>query len=89
MLAHRFGKREKDYNHGTGHGVGCFLNVHEGPFSISRRHGQTVIQKGMVTSVEPGFYLENAYGIRIENLVEVAEASEGYLKIYKFNPCPY
>lgn len=81
-------QESKDYNHGTGHGVGCFLNVHEGPFSISRRHGQTGMQKGMVTSIEPGFYLENAYGIRIENLVEVAEASEGYLKFANLTLVP-
>ncbi len=61
-----------DYGHGTGHGVGFFLNVHEGPHGI-RRHasgsGMIPIQPGMTTSIEPGFYLEGAYGIRIENLV--------------------
>ena len=64
-------KQGKDYAHGTGHGVGFFLNVHEGPQSISSRSSQTPLQEGMIVSIEPGFYKENAYGIRIENLVEI------------------
>ena len=67
-------QRGKDYNHGTGHGVGFFLNVHEGPQNISSRSSQTPFQPGMVTSVEPGYYKENCYGIRIENLVETIDA---------------
>jgi Xaa-Pro aminopeptidase len=59
-----------DYDHGTGHGVGSYLSVHEGPQSISRR-GEAVLEAGMIISNEPGFYLEGAYGIRIENLVLV------------------
>ena len=59
-----------DYPHGTGHGVGCCLGVHEGPANISKR-GHVVIEEGMVLSNEPGFYLEGEYGIRIENLVIV------------------
>lgn len=59
-----------DFDHGTGHGVGSYLSVHEGPQSISRR-GDVVLQPGMVISNEPGFYKEGAYGIRIENLVLV------------------
>lgn len=59
-----------DYDHGTGHGVGSFLSVHEGPQSISRAGG-FVLEPGMVLSNEPGFYKEGGYGIRIENLVLV------------------
>ena len=65
----------KDYNHGTGHGVGCFLNVHEGPQRISRSNGAYPLAAGMITSVEPGYYEENRYGIRIENLVEITDAA--------------
>ena len=57
-----------DYDHGTGHGVGCFLNVHEGPQNISQR-GREAFRPGMITSNEPGYYLEGQYGIRIENLI--------------------
>ncbi|WP_333795506.1 aminopeptidase P family protein [Hyphomicrobium sp.] len=59
-----------DYDHGTGHGVGSYLSVHEGPQSISRA-GMAVIEPGMIISNEPGYYKEGAYGIRIENLVLV------------------
>jgi len=57
-----------DYRHGTGHGVGFFLNVHEGPQSISKNNN-VQLKEGMILSNEPGFYLENKFGIRIENLV--------------------
>ena len=59
-----------DYRHGTGHGVGFFLNVHEGPQSISK-HNYIKLEEGMIVSNEPGYYLENKFGIRIENLVFV------------------
>jgi Xaa-Pro aminopeptidase len=58
-----------NYMHGTGHGVGFFLNVHEGPQSIRMEYNPTQLQPGMITSNEPGLYRANAYGIRIENLV--------------------
>ncbi len=62
-----------DYNHGTGHGVGYLLNVHEGPnhIGLKDRNGGmgTVFEPGMITSDEPGLYLEGEYGIRLENLV--------------------
>ena len=60
-----------NYGHGTGHGVGYFLNVHEGPQGISVNPGRAdvALQPGMITSNEPGFYREGAYGIRIENLI--------------------
>ncbi len=59
-----------DYAHGTGHGVGFFLNVHEGPQSITKIN-KIKIKKGMILSNEPGYYKKNSYGIRIENLVYV------------------
>ncbi|KAI4349980.1 hypothetical protein L6164_010513 [Bauhinia variegata] len=63
-----------DYRHGTGHGVGAALNVHEGPQSISYRFGNfTPLQKGMVVSNEPGYYEDHAFGIRIENLLYVKD----------------
>ncbi len=64
-----------DYDHGTGHGVGSYLSVHEGPQSISRR-GQVALQPGMIISNEPGYYKERAFGIRIENLVLVQAAKK-------------
>jgi Xaa-Pro aminopeptidase len=60
-----------DYDHGTGHGVGCYLNVHEGPQRISKQPNRTSLQPGMLVSNEPGYYRAGAYGIRIENLVLV------------------
>jgi Xaa-Pro aminopeptidase len=67
-----------DYAHGTGHGVGSFLSVHEGPQGISKRAMEPLLQ-GMILSNEPGFYKTGAYGIRIENLilVEAAQKPEG------------
>ncbi|XP_010426246.1 PREDICTED: probable Xaa-Pro aminopeptidase P isoform X2 [Camelina sativa] len=64
-----------DYRHGTGHGVGAALNVHEGPQSISFRYGNmTPLQNGMIVSNEPGYYEDHAFGIRIENLLHVRDA---------------
>jgi Xaa-Pro aminopeptidase len=60
----------KNFSHGTGHGVGSYLNVHEGPVSLSPRCAKP-LQAGLVLSNEPGFYAEGEYGIRIENLVSV------------------
>ena len=59
-----------DYAHGTGHGVGFFLNVHEGPQSISK-YNEVKLKEGMILSNEPGYYRENKFGIRIENLVYI------------------
>ena len=61
-----------NYAHGTGHGVGFFLNVHEGPQAISFNN-KIKLEKGMILSNEPGFYLNNKYGIRIENLIYIDE----------------
>jgi Xaa-Pro aminopeptidase len=69
-----------DYDHGTGHGVGSYLSVHEGPAGISRASRPVALQKGMILSNEPGFYLEGAYGIRQENLVLVQQADFGAQK---------
>ena len=62
-----------DYDHGTGHGVGYYLGVHEGPQHISKLPSDVPLQLGMVLSNEPGYYKPGAYGIRIENLVTVAQ----------------
>ncbi|WP_108396543.1 aminopeptidase P family protein [Devosia submarina] len=63
------------YNHGTGHGVGAFLGVHEGPVGISSRY-TTPFEVGNVVSNEPGYYKEGEYGIRIENLITVVESGK-------------
>ena len=69
IRARKFLKKEGlDYAHGTGHGVGFFLNVHEGPQSISK-YNSVKIEKGMILSNEPGYYKKNYFGIRIENLI--------------------
>jgi Xaa-Pro aminopeptidase len=62
-----------DYDHGTGHGVGVYLNVHEGPQRLSRRGGEAVLEPGMILSNEPGYYVAGRFGIRTENLVAVTE----------------
>jgi Xaa-Pro aminopeptidase len=63
-----------DYGHGTGHGVGCFLNVHEGPNGISKAYTEAM-KLHTVNSIEPGYYVPNWGGIRLENLAVVAEAN--------------
>lgn len=63
-----------DFDHGTGHGVGCFLNVHEGPQWISKSGSGIALQPGMILSNEPGYYKPDDFGIRIENLVLVTES---------------
>lgn len=62
-----------DYDHGTGHGVGSYLGVHEGPQRISKSPSTVALKPGMILSNEPGYYKEGAYGIRIENLEVVTE----------------
>jgi Xaa-Pro aminopeptidase len=63
----------QDYDHGTGHGVGAFLSVHEGPQRLSRL-SEVPLEPGMILSNEPGYYREGAFGIRIENLIVVQPA---------------
>jgi Xaa-Pro aminopeptidase len=84
-----------DYGHGTGHGVGYFLNVHEGPQVISHyapAEPYTAMEEGMITSIEPGLYRPGKWGIRIENLVmnEPAEKTEfgDFLKFETLTLCP-
>jgi Xaa-Pro aminopeptidase len=73
----------KNYMHGTGHGIGHFLNVHEGPQSIRMEENPVVLKPGMITSNEPGLYIEGKYGIRIENLTlckqEQLEATSSFM----------
>jgi Xaa-Pro aminopeptidase len=66
-----------DYGHGTGHGVGYFLNVHEGPQGISK-YNSIKIKPGMIISNEPGYYEENKFGIRIENLVYAKKTGKNF-----------
>lgn len=78
----------QNYAHGTGHGVGCYLSVHEGPQRISPAPNAVALQPGMILSNEPGFYKEGEYGIRIENLVTVREDCEGWMSFQTLTLCP-
>ena len=82
----------RDYPHGTGHGVGAFLNVHEGPQSISHRSTEVPLEPGNIQSNEPGYYEPGAFGIRIENLVEVVKdeaiAPRDFLRFDTLTLCP-
>lgn len=86
ILARRFLWNEGlNYLHGTGHGIGHFLNVHEGPQNIRLEENPTPLTPGMVTSNEPGVYIAGEYGIRTENLTLVIEEQETeFGKFYKF-----
>ena len=64
----------RDVGHGTGHGVGSYLSVHEGPQRISKMPNRVALEPGMIISNEPGYYKADAWGIRIENLIVVTEA---------------
>jgi len=81
-----------DYDHGTGHGVGHFLSVHEGPQSISKKPNSVALIPGMIVSNEPGYYRAEKFGIRIENLVLVVnKESQGDFNVIGFEPltlCP-
>lgn len=86
-----------DYGHGTGHGVGYFLAVHEGPQSISKTvpDAQMAMQPGMITSIEPGIYRPGQWGVRIENLVLTVPAdtaqTDGFGEFLEFETltlCP-
>ena len=85
-------KERMNYLHGSGHGVGHFLNVHEGPQSIRMNENPVALQPGMVTSNEPGVYKAGSHGIRTENLVLTVPAGEGmfgkYLKFETLTLCP-
>ncbi len=73
-----------DYDHGTGHGVGSYLSVHEGPIGLSRAARPVPFEAGMILSDEPGFYLPGAYGIRLENLLLVQAADVGGGRFLRF-----
>ncbi len=81
-------KNGQNYGHGTGHGIGTFLNVHEGPHAISPQRCIGVpLEPGMITTIEPGIYLENLFGIRLENVALVVEddkISTQYSTFYTF-----
>ncbi|MDE6284070.1 MAG: aminopeptidase P family protein [Muribaculaceae bacterium] len=80
-------KEGLSYLHGTGHGVGHFLNVHEGPQSIRLNHVPVALKPGMLTSNEPGLYRAGAYGIRCENLVLTVDAfTTEFGRFYRFEP---
>ncbi|OCK52230.1 Xaa-Pro aminopeptidase [Chryseobacterium sp. CBo1] len=85
--------KAKDYNHGTGHGVGSFMNVHEGPQNIRKDMNPQELLVGMVVSNEPGYYLEGDYGIRHENLIAVKESETSlHGTFYEFETltfCPF
>ena len=76
-LARQFLWREGyDYDHGTGHGVGVFLSVHEAPQRISKQDNGVALRPGMIISNEPGYYRDGAFGMRCENLLVVREAQQ-------------
>ncbi len=85
-------KQKKNYLHGTGHGVGHFLNVHEGPQSIRMNEIPSVFHAGMVTSNEPATYVAGSHGVRTENLTLTCSIGEGlfggYLKFETITLCP-
>ena len=77
-----------DYAHGTGHGVGHVMQVHEGPASISKR-GTVPLQSGMLLSNEPGYYRAGEWGIRTENLIAVTQGDEnGFMRFETITLCP-
>ena len=83
-----------DYDHGTGHGVGSYLSVHEGPVSISRAARPVAIAPGMILSNEPGFYLPGNYGVRLENLLlvqsaEMPGAAKPFLRFETLSLAPF
>ncbi|NVO57393.1 aminopeptidase P family protein [Rhodobacteraceae bacterium B1Z28] len=69
-----------DYDHGTGHGIGHRLSVHEHPQRIGKPYNPIDLVPGMILSIEPGFYRANAFGIRIENLFEIIQADDGFME---------
>ncbi|MFZ0021703.1 MAG: aminopeptidase P family protein [Acetobacteraceae bacterium] len=83
-----------DYDHGTGHGVGSYLSVHEGPVSLSRLARPIPIEAGMILSNEPGYYLPGSHGIRLENLLlvqdaELASSSKPFLRFETLSLAPF
>mmetsp|Transcript_15292 Transcript_15292/g.15868 ORF Transcript_15292/g.15868 Transcript_15292/m.15868 type:complete len:641 (+) Transcript_15292:23-1945(+) len=90
IARHSLWHAKEDYNHGTGHGVGHYLNVHEGPNGIGGYPGNPSFSKGMVMSNEPGYYLKDHFGIRIENVITVDEdENKDLLKFVNMTMVPY
>ena len=85
-------KKRMNYLHGTGHGVGAFLNVHEGPHSVRMEENPVTLQAGMTVTDEPGLYKAGAHGVRTENILLVVPAGEGmfgnYLQFETVTLCP-
>lgn len=77
-----------DYDHGTGHGVGHFLSVHEHPQRLMKDASPAGFQAGMTLTNEPGYYRAGEYGIRIENLCEIVQSGEGFLKLREMTLVP-
>ena len=77
-----------DFMHGTGHGVGYFEGVHEGPVGISKRN-TVVFQPNMIVTNEPGYYEPGKYGIRIENILVCIQDENGLLGFENITICPY
>ncbi|MGB3316318.1 MAG: M24 family metallopeptidase, partial [Albidovulum sp.] len=77
-----------DYDHGTGHGIGHRLSVHEHPLRIGRKVNDVDLMEGAVMTIEPGCYVENQFGIRIENTVEIVEGADGFLAFRSLTLAP-
>lgn len=77
-----------DYDHGTGHGIGHYLSVHEQPQRIGKPYNPVDLCSGMVMSIEPGFYVADKFGIRIENLFEIREEEDGFLSFKNLTYIP-
>lgn len=77
-----------NYDHGTGHGVGSYLSVHEGPQRISPAPNRIALEPGMILSNEPGYYKDGEYGIRIENLIVVQQGKDGFLEFETITMAP-
>jgi Xaa-Pro aminopeptidase len=88
LARHALWQAGLDYAHGTGHGVGSYLCVHEGPQRISKRGGDVPLREGMILSNEPGYYKNGEYGIRIENLVMVVRGADGFLEFETLTLAP-
>lgn len=84
-------KQGLDFNHSTGHGVGSYLNVHEGPQSIGKNpaYSNYPFKEGMITSNEPGLYIEGKFGVRIENLMVCLKQANGFLRFDDLTVVPY
>ena len=78
-----------DFDHGTGHGIGAYLGVHEGPQRISKRQDDAPLVVGMIVTNEPGIYREGESGVRIENVELVIEREDGFMAFETLTLVPY